>query len=50
MSNWSAYWRMPSPNQMEKLAREKRRVEPDAEPDGWWDAVLNDPRAVGTPR
>ena len=50
MSNWSAYWRMPSPKQMEKLASEQRQEEPDSEPDGWWDSVLNDPRAAGAPR
>jgi hypothetical protein len=36
MSNWSAYWRMPSPKQMEKLAREQRQGEArNSEPDGW---------------
>lgn len=51
MSNWSAYWRMPFPKQMEKMAREQRQVEaPDGEPDGWWESVLNDPRATGAPR
>lgn len=51
MSNWSAYWRMPSPKQFEKMAREQRQAEaPNSEPDGWWDSVLSDPRAAGAPR
>jgi len=53
-----ASWRMPSPKQMEKLAREAAR-QPDREkadpapsdplPDELWDAVLADPRAAGRP-
>src|ERR1700760_3134157 len=56
-----ASWRMPSPKQMEKLAREAERL-PLAEtaprgdaapsepmPDALWDAVLADPRAAGKP-
>ena len=49
---------MPSPKQMEKLAREAAR-QPDHEkpdsapsdplPDELWDAVLADPRAAGKP-
>jgi hypothetical protein len=54
MSNWSAYWRMPSPKQFEKMARERPQQQqpasPPAEDDGWWDSVLNDPRASGAPR
>jgi hypothetical protein len=51
MSNWQAYWRMPSPKQFEKMAREQRQDQvADCEPDGWWDSVLSDPRAVGAPR
>lgn len=49
MSNWSAYWRMPSPKEMEKLARERPAEAPDIE-DGWWNSVLNDPRAAGARR
>jgi hypothetical protein len=41
---------MPSPKQMEKLARERPVEAPESEPDGWWQSVLNDPRAAGTPR
>jgi hypothetical protein len=52
-----ASWRMPSPKQMEKLAREAAR-QPDAKPDPapgdplpeeLWDSVLADPRAAGRP-
>ena len=50
MSNCSAYWRMPSPKQMEKLAREAPQRPAESTDDGWWDLVLNDPRAAGTPR
>lgn len=48
-----ASWRMPSPRQMEKLAREAARrpdrEQPESSPDGplpdeLWDAVLADPR------
>jgi hypothetical protein len=36
---------------MEKMAREQRQVQAsNSEPDGWWDSVLNDPRASGAPR
>jgi hypothetical protein len=51
-----ACWRMPSPKQMEKLAREVARrrdidrPDPapcDSLPDELWDAVLADPRAAG---
>jgi hypothetical protein len=49
---------MPSPKQMEKLAREaeRRPVEgcdptPEGElPDEWWAAILAEPRAAGKPR
>lgn len=54
-----ASWRMPSPKQMEKLAREAARrrdidrphdsAPSDPMPDGLWDAVLADPRAAGRP-
>ena len=49
---------MPSPKQMEKLARERRardngeptEVTPDQPPPAeWWDSVLTDPRAAGKP-
>ena len=53
-----AGWRMPSPKQMEKLAREAAR-QPDREkpepgrrdplPEELWDAVLADPCAAGRP-
>jgi hypothetical protein len=53
-----ASWRMPNPEQMEKLAREAAR-QPDREkpdpapgypmPDELWDALLADPRAAGKP-
>ena len=50
-SDRPASWRMPSPNQFEKMAREQRQGEaPASEPDGWWQSVLNDPRAFGVPR
>src|SRR5690348_8001581 len=50
-SDRPASWRMPSPKQFEKMAREQRQGEaPTSEPDGWWDSVLNDPRAGGAPR
>jgi hypothetical protein len=42
---------MPSPKQFEKMAGERSQERaPDSEPDGWWDSVLSDPRAAGTPR
>ena len=52
-----ASWRMPSPKQMEKLAREAARQKPakpdpapsDPLPDELWDSVLADPRAAGRP-
>jgi hypothetical protein len=53
-----ASWRMPSPKQMEKLAREAARrrdqavPDPgpgDPMPDKLWDAVLSDPRAATRP-
>jgi hypothetical protein len=53
-----ASWRMPSPKQMEKLAREaarqldREKADPapsDPLPDELWDAVLADPRAAGRP-
>ena len=53
-----ASWRMPSPKQMEKLAREAaRQPDPgkpgpgpgDPLPEELWDAVLADPRAAGRP-
>jgi hypothetical protein len=48
MSNWSAYWRMPSPKQIEKMtAQRPAEPAPAATDDGWWDSVLNDPRATG---
>jgi hypothetical protein len=47
---------MPNPKQMHKLARERARAQPSAEPapdepppDEWWDTVLSDPRAAGKP-
>lgn len=52
-----ASWRMPSPKQMEKLAREAARrrdidrpddsAPNDPMPNGLWEAVLADPRATG---
>jgi hypothetical protein len=51
-----AYWRMPTPKQMEKLAAQPDRARPESEPapdapppDAWWDSVLADPRAAGRP-
>jgi hypothetical protein len=52
-----ASWRMPTPEQMEKLAREAARQPPpqpdpapgDPLPDDLWNAVLADPRAAGQP-
>jgi hypothetical protein len=55
MTNHSAYWRMPTPDQMEKLARDRLRTSvaggeaEKVQEDGWWDAVLADPRAAGRP-
>jgi hypothetical protein len=54
MRQWPpASWRMPKPREMEKLAREAaRHAESESLPpidDGWWDAVLSDPRAAGKP-
>jgi hypothetical protein len=47
---------MPNPKEMERLARERDRAPPAAEPapdasplPGWWDSVLSDPRAAGKP-
>lgn len=48
MSIWSAYWRMPSPKQLEKLAPQASSSRSDD--DAWWESVLNDPRAYGAPR
>jgi hypothetical protein len=50
MSNWQAYWRMPSPKQFEKLAREAPQRSAETTDDGWWESVLNDRRATGAPR
>jgi hypothetical protein len=52
-----ASWRMPTPKQFEKLAREAERQKPAAPdpgpgepmPDALWDALLADPRAAGKP-
>ena len=52
-----ASWRIPSPKQMEKLAREAARQpaeKPDPAPgdplpEELWDSVLADPRAAGRP-
>jgi hypothetical protein len=51
-----ASWRMPSPKQMEKLAREaaQKPAKPDPAPsdplpEELWDSVLADPRAAGRP-
>ncbi len=57
MSDRPASWRMPSPRQMEKLARERGRTMPETcwpapdhpPPAEWWDSVLADPRAAGKP-
>jgi hypothetical protein len=53
MSDRPASWRMPTPKQMEKLAREQRAPAADPPgappPDEWWDSVLSDPRAAGKP-
>jgi hypothetical protein len=39
MTDHPASWRMPTPEQMEKLASEQE----------YWDEVLRDPRAAGKP-
>src|ERR1700744_5541093 len=53
-----ASWRMPSPKQMEKLAREAARQREEENPapapgeplpEELWDSVLADPRAAGRP-
>jgi hypothetical protein len=52
MTNRPASWRMPTPQQMEKLAAEaaRRPAVPVAAPDDplpaeYWDSILRDPRA-----
>jgi hypothetical protein len=43
---------MPTPKQFEKMAAEAARRPPSPAPDredGWWDSVLSDPRAAGSP-
>src|ERR1700733_893848 len=46
-------WRMPTREQMEKLASQRPLPAPEPAPDElpaeWWDAVLSDPRAAGKP-
>jgi hypothetical protein len=54
MNNQPASWRVPTPKQMEKLARQQRAGEGEFAPDqsppnSWWDSVLSDPRAAGKP-
>ena len=55
MNDRPASWRMPTPKQMEKLARERDHATPEAPapdqppPADWWDSVLDDPRAAGKP-
>jgi hypothetical protein len=49
-----ASWRMPTREQMEKLASSQRpfpasEPTPDESPNAWRDAVLSDPRAAGKP-
>ena len=51
-----ASWRMPTPKQMELLAREQAptTLGSDSAPevstsDAWWESVLTDPRAAGKP-
>lgn len=48
-----ASWRMPTREQMEKLASQRRLTTsepaPDESAEAWWDAVLSDPRAAGKP-
>jgi hypothetical protein len=55
MTDRPASWRMPTSKQMEKLAAEAVRkqatpvVAPEEPlPPGYWDSVLNDPRAAIT--
>jgi phage FluMu protein Com len=57
MTDRPASWRMPTPNQMEKLAAEaaNKAANPAAAPDAplpaeYWDSVLKDPRAVADAR
>jgi hypothetical protein len=56
MINHPASWRMPPPEQMEKLASDRLRTvrSEDPGPDGplpeeYWADVLRDPRAAGKP-
>jgi hypothetical protein len=56
MTNHSAGWRVPTPEQLARMAAEHERAAPshpeqvpDDTPPGWWDAVLDDPRAAGAP-
>lgn len=40
---------MPTPKQLEKMAADAARKTPSpSSDDGWWDSVLNDPRAHGS--
>lgn len=56
MGNWSAYWRMPSSKELQRLTQSQRSkdrspaLSEDSALDGWWEAVLDDPRAYGVPR
>jgi len=45
MTNWSAYWRMPSPKEFEKMAKQAVQQPPSPAPqvDGWWQSIMNDP-------
>src|ERR1700676_602513 len=56
MNDHPASWRMPTPEQMEKLASDRIRTpkSDDPAPDGplpqeYWNDVLRDPRAAGKP-
>jgi hypothetical protein len=41
---------MPTPKQFEKMACDVSQRPTENTDDGWWEAVLNDPRAAGAPR
>jgi hypothetical protein len=49
MNDRPASWRMPTPKQMEKLARLQPAPAPNASSPEWWDAVLSDRRVAGKP-
>lgn len=45
MTNWSAYWRMRSPKEFEKMNKQAAQRPPSlaSRDDGWWQSVMSDP-------